>query len=123
MAETATDALRALLLEYAGYQVQVFEFVGGEHTSKNVMITAVRVPPTAKHRGHDPSQQQLRLVERIQALAALHRIQEQKLAEWMGIDLVVSRKDDDGPASSTRNQSTTTRPPLSVRSMPPLKKS
>jgi hypothetical protein len=41
-AETVTNALRALLLELANYNVQVFEFIGGEHTGKNVMITAVK---------------------------------------------------------------------------------
>ena len=42
MAEMVTDSICALLLELANYQTQVFEFVGGEHTSKNVMITAVK---------------------------------------------------------------------------------
>ncbi len=41
-AEMVTDALRALLLERAGYRCQVFEFISPEHTAKNVMITAVR---------------------------------------------------------------------------------
>ena len=40
LAETVTDALRALLLEISGYDVSVFEFIGGEHTAKNVMIAA-----------------------------------------------------------------------------------
>ncbi len=41
-AEMVTDALRALILEYFGYSVKVFEFVGGEHTPKNVMIAATK---------------------------------------------------------------------------------
>ncbi len=41
-AEMVTDAIRALMLESYGYRVNVFEFVGGEHTPKNVMITALR---------------------------------------------------------------------------------
>eukprot|EP01041_Mallomonas_annulata_P002460 gene2460-4779_t len=41
-AEMVTDAIRALLLEIAGYETTVFEFVGGEHTAKNVMIAAVK---------------------------------------------------------------------------------
>ena len=41
-AEMVTDALRALILEYHGYQVKVFEFISGEHTAKNIMITAER---------------------------------------------------------------------------------
>merc|ERR1712216_758595 len=43
-AEMLTDSMRALLLEMAGYEVSVFEFVGGEHTAKNVMIPAVKLP-------------------------------------------------------------------------------
>lgn len=39
-AEMATDAMRALLLEQAGYAVSLFEFVSDSHTPKNVMITA-----------------------------------------------------------------------------------
>jgi SAM-dependent methyltransferase len=41
-AEMVTDGLRALILEYFGYQTKVFEFVGGEHTPKNIMIAATR---------------------------------------------------------------------------------
>lgn len=37
-----TDSLRALVLEYYGYRVKVFEFISHEHTSKNIMITAVK---------------------------------------------------------------------------------
>jgi Methyltransferase domain len=41
-AEMATDALRALLLERAGYRVRVAEFVSPEHTAKNVMLIATK---------------------------------------------------------------------------------
>jgi hypothetical protein len=41
-AEMVTDSLRALILEHFGYSVKVFEFVGGEHTPKNVMIAATK---------------------------------------------------------------------------------
>ena len=41
-AEMATDALRALLLERAGYRVRVCEFVAAEHTAKNVMLIATQ---------------------------------------------------------------------------------
>ena len=37
-----TDAARARLLELAGYDVQVVEFVALEHTPKNVLLRAVR---------------------------------------------------------------------------------
>jgi hypothetical protein len=41
-AEMLTDSLRALLLQAAGYDTQVFEFVSLEHTAKNKMILAVK---------------------------------------------------------------------------------
>ncbi|HMT11448.1 MAG TPA: SAM-dependent methyltransferase, partial [Ignavibacteria bacterium] len=37
-----TDGLRALVLESFGYETKVFEFISGEHTAKNIMITAVK---------------------------------------------------------------------------------
>ncbi len=39
-AEMATDAMRGLLLENAGYTVKLFEFISDAHTPKNVMIVA-----------------------------------------------------------------------------------
>lgn len=41
-AEITTDAIRALLLEAHGYKTKVFEFIASEHTSKNVLIAAIR---------------------------------------------------------------------------------
>jgi hypothetical protein len=41
-AEMATDALRALLMERAGYVVRMSEFVAAEHTAKNVMLIATK---------------------------------------------------------------------------------
>lgn len=37
-----TDGLRAMVLESYGYSTKVFEFISGDHTSKNIMITAVK---------------------------------------------------------------------------------
>jgi SAM-dependent methyltransferase len=42
MAEWATDGLRALFLEWAGYRTKLIEFVSTEHTPKNLMIAAIR---------------------------------------------------------------------------------
>ena len=42
IAALATDALRAQLLEVAGYRTQVVEFIDLEHTTKNVLLRAVR---------------------------------------------------------------------------------
>ena len=45
LAALVTDALRAQLLELAGYRTQLVEFVALEHTAKNVLIRAVRGSP------------------------------------------------------------------------------
>jgi len=42
LAVSLTDGLRALTLEYFGYETKVFEFVSSEHTARNTMITAVK---------------------------------------------------------------------------------
>jgi hypothetical protein len=42
LAVSVTDGLRALMLEYFGYETKVFEFISTEHTARNTMITAVR---------------------------------------------------------------------------------
>ncbi len=78
ISETITDSIRALLLEIADYDVSVFEFIGGEHTSKNVMITAVK---RARAR---TKQQKEGLRKRLTSLADLHGIQRQKLAVYLG---------------------------------------
>jgi len=99
MAETVTDSMRALLLELAHYQVKVFEFIGGEHTSKNVMITAVK-------RGRHRSDKELEdLRERLKDLARLNGIQDQRLATWLKEDL---------------GGHIVTNPRLSSKAMPPM---
>ncbi|WP_343209410.1 SAM-dependent methyltransferase [Anaerolentibacter hominis] len=37
-----TDAIRAQVLEYAGYRTQILEFIDMEHTPKNILIRAVK---------------------------------------------------------------------------------
>lgn len=51
MAALFTDAIRANLLENAGYQVQVLEFIDMEHTPKNILIRAVKAKSTEKQTG------------------------------------------------------------------------
>jgi SAM-dependent methyltransferase len=46
LSSLATDSLRALALEARGYATQVMEFIDLEHTAKNLLIRAVRRPPT-----------------------------------------------------------------------------
>jgi SAM-dependent methyltransferase len=84
-AEFVTDALRAQLLECAGYRTKVFEFVSTEHTAKNLMLAAVR-PAAAAARGAafepDPA-----ALARVRAFAAFYGIREQRLARHLGLDL------------------------------------
>jgi SAM-dependent methyltransferase len=49
MTETVTDTLRCLYLEAWGYRTRVQEFVGAEHTAKNLLIIASKVPGEAPH--------------------------------------------------------------------------
>jgi len=78
-AEFVTDALRAGLLEWAGYETRVFEFVATEHTAKNLMIAAVkkRLPPDI----HSAAR-------RVRELAAFYGIERQALAARLGFDLL-----------------------------------
>lgn len=50
-AEMVTDAMRAMILEYFGYATRVFEFIGTEHTPKNVLIVGQKTK-----RGRDEKQ-------------------------------------------------------------------
>jgi SAM-dependent methyltransferase len=76
-AEFVTDALRAQLLEWAGYRTRVIEFISTEHTAKNTMITAVK-----SRSGGDPS-----AADRIRKFAAFYGIRRQALAGRLGFDL------------------------------------
>ncbi len=71
-AEMLTDGLRALLLESAGYQAKVFEFVSLEHTSKNKMILATR-------RDGEPAAHAARAREEIDRLKEFYGLREQAL--------------------------------------------
>lgn len=42
LGDLLTDAFRAQLLRIVGYRVEIIEFVGGEHTPRNMMIRAVK---------------------------------------------------------------------------------
>ena len=76
-AEFVTDALRAALLEWAGYESRVFEFVSAEHTARNLMIAAIKRRPSG-----DPA-----AAARVRELAALHSIRRQRLAQALGFEL------------------------------------
>ncbi len=78
-AEFATDALRAELLEWAGYRTKVFEFISTEHTAKNLMIAAIKTRPLGKA---DDAQ-----ARRVRALADFYGIRTQALARQLEFPL------------------------------------
>jgi hypothetical protein len=76
-AEFVTDALRAQLLEWAGYRTKVMEFVSTEHTAKNLMISAVKGGPAGDKAAAD----------RIRAFASFYGVRHQALATHLGFAL------------------------------------
>ncbi len=86
-AEILTDALRAELLEWAGYRSHIFEFISPEHTSKNLMLSAIRVRDD-----RDESR-----AEKIRALAAAFGIRHHQLATLLGFDLQGQATQPGGP--------------------------
>lgn len=72
-----TDGLRALLLDAAGYDTQVFEFISLEHTNKNKMILAVK---RAQPRPNDEVCAQIREIK------AFYGIREQALESLLQAD-------------------------------------
>ena len=109
-AEFVTDALRAALLEWAGYETKVFEFISTEHTAKNLMIAAVKrsdplplplvepgratLPRSPNFSGDHGSAgaspyrvQGEGVAAKVRDLAALYGIREQRLAKHLGFTL------------------------------------
>jgi protein-L-isoaspartate O-methyltransferase len=78
-AEFVTDALRAQLLEWAGYRTKVFEFISTEHTAKNLMIAAIRC--------REPGQPDDAVARRIREFATFYGIRHQALAARLGFSL------------------------------------
>ena len=77
-AEFVTDALRAQLLEWAGYRTKVFEFISTEHTARNLMIAAIKTRPA----GDAGAASHLR------EFAAFYGIRTQRLATHLGVSLL-----------------------------------
>ena len=78
-AEFVTDALRAQLLEWAGYRTKVFEFISTEHTAKNLMIAAIKESTSTERAAS--------LAERTRNFAQFYGIEQQQLANALGFDL------------------------------------
>jgi SAM-dependent methyltransferase len=78
-AEFVTDALRAGLLEWSGYDTRVFEFISTEHTAKNLMIAAVKTRLPGDAADAAP-------VQRLASFYGIH----QRLAARLGVRLQTS---------------------------------
>ncbi|MEI6051609.1 MAG: SAM-dependent methyltransferase [Opitutaceae bacterium] len=78
-AEFVTDALRAQILEWAGYKTKVFEFISTEHTAKNLLIVAQRSAPCGQI-GDARAQ-------RIRAFASFYGVRQQRLAQQLNFAL------------------------------------
>ena len=92
MAEHLTDAMRGMLLEEAGYNVDIFEFIGGEHTAKNCMITATKKSSSSSAAASSTrggGMEGTSRIEELRDLARLHGIERLRLADLMGVDLGV----------------------------------
>lgn len=76
-AEMLTDGLRAMLLDAAGYDTQVFEFISLEHTNKNKMILAVK---------RSQPKDNAEVVAQIRDIKAFYGLQHQCLEELLKAD-------------------------------------
>ena len=54
-----TDSLRAQILKLLGYRVDIVEFIGGEHTARNILIRAVKTNQSASDIDKDRYKQML----------------------------------------------------------------
>ena len=49
LGDLITDALRMQLIRMQGYRTEAIEFIGGEHTPRNLMIRAVKTKKSAEN--------------------------------------------------------------------------
>jgi SAM-dependent methyltransferase len=88
-AEFVTDALRAALLEWAGYDTKVFEFISVEHTARNLMIAATLrstglrpgVFEAAEPGRAEAPKSREAAATKVRELAAFYGIRSQRLAQ------------------------------------------
>ncbi len=86
-AEFVTDALRAQLLEWAGYRTKVFEFISTEHTAKNLMIAAIKSPTP-----DTPAARESR-AQHVRTFASFYGIHTQRLATHLHFSLSSAQAD------------------------------
>ena len=81
-----TDAIRATILELVGYKAEVFEFISGDHTARNLIIRAIR-----KNSWTPGSESELRKVDEYRKACSVWAIQPAlatrlKLGELLSTD-------------------------------------
>lgn len=76
-AELLTDTLRALLMEAFGYKTNVFEFISGEHTPKNIMIVGRKIE------NENPNKE--KVLKNIKAIKELYGIKKHYLEGLLGV--------------------------------------
>ena len=59
LVDLMTDSLRAQILKLLGYRVDIVEFIGGEHTARNILIRAVKTNQSFSDIDKDRYQQML----------------------------------------------------------------
>lgn len=69
-----TDAIRANLLEYSGYNTQLLEFVDLEHTPKNILIRAVQNPAKSRSARQEALEEAKRVISEYHVNPALYRL-------------------------------------------------
>lgn len=77
-AEMLTDSIRALIMEYYGYEMRVMQFISDQHTPKNVMLVGSKRKPDPK--------KQAEILEKIKSLKAYFGINYQHLERLCGLD-------------------------------------
>jgi len=71
LGDLLTDALRMQILKLSGYRVEAIEFIGGEHTPRNLMIRAVKTGAIADSAEQQRYDEMISLWKVKPALAAL----------------------------------------------------
>ncbi len=75
IAALVTDGIRANLLEEAGYEAQILEFIDMEHTPKNLLIRAVR---KGKANNGKSGEKTGRMAEALQVRTTLQKLMEER---------------------------------------------
>lgn len=77
-AEMVTDGLRALIMEYFGYQTKVMQFISDQHTPKNILIVGLKSSVTDTARAE--------ILEKIKSAKAFFGIGYHHLEKLTGLN-------------------------------------